>query len=199
MTLHPATLLLVWAGFVVFVQPQPPSTLAWLAVFLVPWALIGARQRSFLLLRRTRWLLLSIAALFLFATPGQHLPGAIGDVGVTQEGILMAVEYVLRLVLLLLSLALLHERLGTAGMMAGLHWLLAPLARWRAMRERIVVRLMLVLDHVESAATGNWRAWLNEDVPGPDRMTLSVGPMRLADWVTLAVLVAAVLVLGLSA
>jgi hypothetical protein len=83
--------------------------------------------------------------------------------------------------------------------MAGLHWLLAPLARWRAMRERIVVRLMLVLDHVENAATGNWRAWLNEDVPGPDRMTLSVGSMRLADWTTLAALAAAALVLGLSA
>lgn len=199
MTLHPATLLLVWAGFVVLVQPISTSVLAGLAVVLVPWALIVARRRSFLLLRRTRWLLLSIAVLFVLATPGQRLPGTVGDIGVTQDGLLLAAEHVLRLVLLLLSLALLHERLGTAGMMAGLHWLLAPLARWRAMRERIVVRLMLVLDHVENGPAGNWRAWLNEDVPGPDRMTLSVGSMRSTDWATLAALVAAAFMLGVSA
>jgi hypothetical protein len=192
-------LLVVWGAFVLFVQPLSPPLLAFLALILVPWAFFRARRRALLLLRRTRWLLLSITLLFVFATPGQHLPGAIGDLGVTQDGISMAAEHVLRLVLLLLSLALLHERLGTAGMMAGLHWLLAPLGHWREMRERIVVRLMLVLEHVESTQARSWRAWLNEDVPGPENMTLNVDSMHMTDWATLAALVMAALGLGLSA
>jgi hypothetical protein len=198
-TLHPATLLFVWGAFVLFVQPLSPPVLAFLALILVPWAFFSARRRMFLLLRRTRWLLLSIAVLFVFATPGQRLPGAMGELGVTQEGILIATEYVLRLVLLLLSLALLHERLGTSGMMAGLYWLLAPLGRWREMRTRIVVRLMLVLDHVENAQAKNWRTWLSEDVPGPEHMALSVGSMRPVDWTTLVALIAVAIVFGASA
>jgi hypothetical protein len=75
-------------------------------------------------------------------------------------------------------------------MMAGLYWLLAPLSKWRAMRERIVVRLMLVLDHVESAPGGNWREWLSTDLPGPDHLSLTIRPMHWGDWAILTLLLA---------
>jgi uncharacterized membrane protein YqjE len=139
-------------------------------------------------------LLLSIAVMFALATPGQRLSGTIGDLGVTVDGLLMACEHILRLLLLLASLALLHERLGTPGMMAGLHWLLRPLAGWQALRERIVVRLMLVLDYVESAPAGDWRHWLSADVAGPSRLELAVMPMRRRDWAVLGLL----MVVGLA-
>jgi hypothetical protein len=144
-------------------------------------------------MRRARWLLLSIALLFALATPGQRLPGALGDLGITQDGLLLAAEHVVRLVLLLASLAIVHERLGTNGMMAGLYWLLAPLSKWRAMRERIVVRLMLVLDNVENAPSGNWREWLSTDLPGPDHLSLTIRPMHWGDRALLTLLLAAAL------
>ncbi len=177
-------------------QPLATTALAAAAAVLLPLAFLFARRRTLLLLRRARWLLLSIAVLFALATPGQRLPGMAGDLGLTQDGLLLAAEHVLRLILLLASLAVLHERLGTAGMMAGLYWLLAPLSLWRTMRERIVVRLMLVLDHVENAPGGNWRDWLRADVSGPDSLSLSVASMRLADWLVLLLVSAAVLALG---
>ncbi|MBU1236137.1 MAG: hypothetical protein KJ634_06600 [Gammaproteobacteria bacterium] len=187
-TFHPATLLFAWGALVTFMQPLGPKGLAWIAILVLPIAVLFARRRTVLLIRRSRWLFLSIALLFVLATPGQRLPGVLGDIGVARDGILLAAEHILRLLLLLASLATLHERLGTTGMMAGMHWLLAPIAHWRTLRERIVVRLMLVLDHVEGAKAANWREWLNQDQHGPDHLTLVVGTARVVDWVTMALL-----------
>jgi energy-coupling factor transport system permease protein len=184
-TIHPATLLFAWGVLVALLQPLSALPLAWIATAVLPLALIFARRRTLALLRRTRWLFLSIAVLFALATPGQRLPGFAGDLGITHDGLLLATEHALRLLLLLTSLAVVHERLGTPGMMAGLYWLLAPLTRWRSLRERVVVRLMLVLDHVENTPAATWRDWLNKDLVGPDRLGLSVGSLHLVDWVAL--------------
>jgi hypothetical protein len=186
--LHPATLLFAWGVLAFLLQSLPASALAWVAVIVLPLAWLLARRRSLLLLKRARWLFLSIILLFTLATPGQRLPGSLGDLGVTLDGLLLAVEHVLRLMLLLASLAAIHEHLGTTGMMAGLHWLLLPLARWRSLRERIVVRLMLVLDHVENSPATGWRQWLNHDLPGPDSLDLAIGSLRYADWLSFALL-----------
>lgn len=184
--LHPASLLFAWGAFAFLLQSLPVFALAWVAAGVLPLAWLLARRRSLLLLKRTRWLFLSIILLFTLATPGQRLPGMFGDLGITVDGLLLAVEHVLRLMLLLASLAVIHEHLGTSGMMAGLHWLLLPLARWRALRERIVVRLLLVLDHVESAPAAGWRQWLSRDLPGPSRLDLTIGSLGYADWLVFA-------------
>jgi hypothetical protein len=185
-TFHPATLLFAWGVLVALLQPLAAMALAVTAVVILALAGIFARRRTFALLIRTRWLFLSIVLLFALATPGQRLPGAVGEIGVTIDGLLLAAEHVLRLLLLLASLAVVHERLGTSGMMVGLYWLLSPIARWRTLRERIVVRLMLVLDHVENAPAATWQEWLDRDFECPDRLALAVGSLRIADWLALA-------------
>jgi hypothetical protein len=192
-TLHPATLLLAWGCLVVLLQTLSVTALAWAALLLLPLALLQARHRTLMMLRRARWLLLSIAVLFTLATPGERLPGATGDLGVTYDGLLMAAEHVLRLTLLLSSLAMLHQHLGNDGLIAGLHWLLAPLAGSRELRERIVVRLMLVLDYVETEPRGGWRGWLSGETSGPERLSLVTGRIGYLDWIVLALLTAAAL------
>lgn len=188
MILHPATLLCAWGALIALLQPLPATVLAWIAAALLVPALLFARRRTLTLLRRTRWLFLSIVLLFALATPGQRLPGLAGDMGLTVDGVTLAAEHALLLLALLASLAVVHERLGTLGMMAGLYWLLAPIARWRALRERIVVRLLLVLDHVENAPSATWRQWLNQDIECPDRLSLAIGSLRPADWIALGAL-----------
>jgi len=193
---HPATLLFACGVFVALLQPLAAPTLGWIALIVAPLAWAFARRRTLMLIRRTRWLFLSIGLLFALATPGQRLPGTAGDLGITHDGLLLAAEHVLRLALLLASLAALHERLGTPGMMAGLHWFLAPIARWRTLRERIVVRLMLVLDYVDSAPAATWRDWLGRDPEGPDQLSLAVGSLRAVDWSVLALLGTLIYLLG---
>lgn len=184
--LHPATLLVVWAGFA-FALPLLPlnAALATMAVALAA-SLAFARRRSVVLLRRSRWLLLSIALLFAFATPGLSVPGWPGRIGLTQDGLLLAAEHLARLVILLTTLALLHEHLKTAGLLTGLHALLG-LMRNEPLRERIAVRVMLVVEFIEGReAKAGWRHWLDDDDRGPDRLTLAVRRLRWPDWTVFA-------------
>lgn len=155
MMASPAAILVAWVGLALVLQALPLAGLAAASVFLLPLAAWRARQRALRLLSRARWLFISLALLFVFGTPGQPLealPGA------TFDGVRLAGEHCLRLLLLLASLAALHETLGTRGLMAGLHVLLWPLGR--ALRDRTVVRLALALEYVE--AGGSWKDWMKE-------------------------------------
>ena len=183
---HPATLLLVWAGFALVLPIMLPVVLALaLALVLVP-AVLLAQMRTLALLRRARWLFVSIALLFAFATPGLAVPGPLGQIGMTQDGLVLAAEHLARLLLLLATLSLLHERLGTAGFVTGLHWLLGPLYNWHDLRERIVVRLMLVVEFVErGSGGGGWREWLGEADTGPRGLTLAIRPPHWPDWLAM--------------
>ena len=152
---HPAALLIAWGGLALLLQALSLAGLAVASVFLLPLAAWRARRRAFRLLARARWLFISLALMFVFGTPGRPLediPGA------TIEGFRMAGEHCLRLLLLLVSLASLHEMLGTSGLMRGFYLLLRPVLGQK-LRDRTVVRLMLVLDYAESEK--DWRAWLS--------------------------------------
>jgi hypothetical protein len=194
---HPATLLLAWAGFALVLPLLPLGMLALLLVLALIAAMLLARLRSLALMRRARWLLLSIALLFAFATPGLAVPGPLGGIGLTQDGLALAAEHLSRLLLLLATLSLLHEHLGTAGFVSGLYWLLGPLYRWYGLRERIVVRLMLVVEFVESGNGIGWRYWLSEkNDSGPRTLSLAIRRQHWRDRLALLVVACAVLALA---
>ncbi len=162
---HPAALLLTWIGFAFGLQW---CHWAWLLPLLLMTSLLAFRlaaRRSRQLLWRTRWLFLSLLLLFLFATPGEYLPGLAGQLGVTREGLAQGGEQIGRVMILLLSLAWLHEHLGNQGLMTGLYWLLQPFA-WR---DVTVVRLMLVLEYVEQrSSVSAWRQWFSDEADLPE-------------------------------
>jgi hypothetical protein len=162
---HPASLLLSWAGYALGLQWCHWTWLLPLLLITTLQAFRFAARRSRQLLWRTRWLLLSLLLLFLFATPGEYLPGLLGQMGVTLEGLVQGGEQIGRLLILLLSLALLHEYLGNQGLMTGLYWLLQPFA-WR---DVTVVRLMLVLEYVEQkSSVSAWRRWFADEADLPE-------------------------------
>lgn len=159
MSFHPTALLLVWIGFALSLQWAGISIVLAAAVLSLAAALYIAPARCRNLLYRSRWLLLSLALLFVFFTPGEYLDGMAGSIGVTREGLRFCAEHLGRLLALLASLALLHEYLGTQGLLAGLYMLMA----WSPWREATVVRLMLVLEYVERRPPDNWRVWLADE------------------------------------
>lgn len=162
---HPASLLLSWAGYALALQWTRWTWLVPLLLITSSLALWLATRRSRQLLWRTRWLFLSLLLLFLFATPGEYLPGLPGQMGITYEGLAQGGEQIARLLILLLSLALLHEHLGNRGLMTGLYWLLQPFA-WR---DVTVVRLMLVLEYVEQkSSVVAWRQWFADEADVPE-------------------------------
>ncbi len=166
---HPATLLLAWIVYAAGLTWLPVLWLITFSAVSLVAALVWATERSRRLLYRTRWLFLALAALNLFATPGEYLPGSAGDIGLTFEGLWQGLGHTGRLLALLSSLALLHQRVGNTGLVAGFYTLMKPLP-WR---EATVVRLMLVLDYVEHEKVAGWRDWLS---PGP---ALAQEPQRI--------------------
>lgn len=189
---HPVSLLLAWLAFALVLQWLPAHLMIGVAAASLVLALSLAFERSRNLLRRSRWLLLSLVVLFLFMTPGEYLPGIGGDLGLTYEGLWDAGEHLGRLLALLASLALLHEKIGTSGLLAGLYCLLGPFA-WR---EATVVRLMLVLEYVEQKQPVGWREWLKgggmqEVSASPESYRLLMPSLQLRDKLLIGGLLAA--------
>ncbi|MCK9284555.1 MAG: energy-coupling factor transporter transmembrane protein EcfT [Rhodocyclaceae bacterium] len=164
---HPASLLLVWGVSVLAIQQLDLSAAA-VATFCV--LLIAAwvsRPRLLKILHRTRWLFLSLLVLFPWLTPGVRLEGHWAVLGVSVEGVEMAVEHGLRLLAILAMLSLLLNRLDHADLVAGLFMLMAPMARLGLDRQRIAVRLMLTLEYAVEGGSGGWRGLLS-GVPATD-------------------------------
>lgn len=189
--LHPAVWIAAWCTFAVLAQSLDLPRLALLS--LPTFALVAAHapREALRLLKRARWLLLAVAALFVAATPGARLPGIAGTSGITFDGLRLAAEHLLRLTLLLATLASLLRKLGRGGLLCGLHCLLAPIG---VRRERLVVRLMLALEYAEGDRSGKlWRDWLSE-TPGtePERVRLELASLSIRDGIFLLLLAATV-------
>lgn len=147
---HPASLLLL--GFAVLLAASSRNGvglfLACLGLGSV--ALLAAKSRLFPLLRRSRWLLLTMLLMFGWLTPGTPQPGI---PGATQEGLLLAADNLERLLIALATVALILKVLSPPELVAGIRSLLAPLALMGISRDRIAVRLALTLQEVEAART----------------------------------------------
>lgn len=181
--LHPANLLLAWSAAVLVFQRLDAVELPVLGGGVVLAAAIWAPTMMLLLVRRIRWVLVTLAILFLWMTPGVYAPGVLGTIGITQEGGMAAGEHLLRLLAVVALLALLLSRLSMHGIVAGLYCLLRPLACAGLDRRRIAVRLMLTLDLVSQKRKISWREWLSEQVASQEEamVFLHIPPWRQLD------------------
>lgn len=122
----------------------------WLGGGLIGWALWCHRSRFIKLLRRLRLLILVLFGVTLLMTPGAALFPAWG-LYPTQEGVLLAITQLIRLLGMLAAVALLLDSTDQRGLAAGSLALLQPLAGQATWPERAVARLLLVFDYLESA------------------------------------------------
>jgi len=145
---HPVSLILLWLALLVAAAARNGLLLALVCLALVALAFVAAPMHLRRLLRRSRWLLLTLFMLFAWMTPGTPL----GWVpGMSIEGLQLAAEHVIRLLLALAALALILQLLSPVELVAGMRSLLAPLALFGLPRDRIAVRLALTLEEVERA------------------------------------------------
>lgn len=187
--LHPTVRLIVWGAAAAFVQWLPATGLSLMCAAALAAGARLAPQRLQLLLKRTRWLILSLVLLFAVATPGVYLLPSLGSFGPTEEGVRLGFEHLMRLVFVLATLAVLLQMTGMEGLVAGLHGLILPLSWLGLDRGRVAVRLMLVMLYVEQSPPGRrWREWLQGNVAEgePVRLRLQTSPLGLADFAVLA-------------
>ena len=156
--MHPSSALLVCLIAVVAIQFLGLAGLALVASVLL--TLSNAGGGWWRLLRRMRWLLLSVWLILAYGSSGD----ALFDFAwmPTYEGVREASLHVARLALMLGCLAWLFVRLGNRGLLVALQSLLQPLSRFGLGSERLVVRLSLVMQNLQAGVQkGAWRSMLD--------------------------------------
>ena len=179
-SLHPATRLVGWIALIVFVQLARGPILWGFGFVVVSLGLLLARQRGLRLVRRARFLLLTLVVLFAFFTPGEALFSVLGQVGPTREGLVLAASHGVRLLAVLILVALLLEMTDERTLVSGLMSLAAPLGMFGFPVERLALRVLLVMAYVERPQDGGWKALLDGHVDTPPGPGLRVRRLPLA-------------------
>ncbi len=184
--MHPSTALLVTLIAIVVIQFLGMAGLVSVSVLL----LLTIKKSAtgwWQLVRRMRWLLLSVWLILAYGVPGD----AVFDLTwmPTHEGVAEATLHVARLMLMLGCLAWLFSLLGKQGLLVALHTLLHPLARYGVASERLVVRLALVMQNLQAEMPkGAWRKMLDGDPVhggGPKTLRIEMKPWRSVDYLIL--------------
>jgi hypothetical protein len=104
-------------------------------------------KNAFMMLRRLKWLFLSILIVYLFFTPGRLL---IIDLywGPTVEGLIQGLSRIFVLLLLVAAVNLLISSTQQDDLLSAILWCLRPLAIFGIPHERLAVRISLTLEAV---------------------------------------------------
>lgn len=157
------------------------------------------------LMKRARWLFLSILLIYAFATPGEYVAGFPDAIAPSHEGIKAGLIQALRLAVMLEVLSLVLVTSSREQFMSGIYVLLRPF-RLLISPERFAARLWLTLHYAETMPKGiirhlkqqdwNLAELLNAEQDAPESVTLMCAPFRLYDWLVLALWLPALWVLS---
>jgi|SRR3989338_7135320 len=167
------------------------------ALLLMALAWRGA-STFYVLMRRARWLLLSILLIYAYATPGEFLPGLADHLAPTYEGLQAGLTQMGRLTAMLAALSVLLASSSRQDIMVGVYLLLQPLRPLGIAPERFAARLWLTLHYVETIPPGvfqrlrqhGWRleTALQEADEWPDTVQLQLPAFQIIDVLVLALL-----------
>lgn len=162
---HPAVLILLWACLSVAMQSLRATALLLAGAPLLAAAYALSSARLLVLLRRTRWIMLSLLLIYAYATPGTAVWASLAEFSPTQEGLIDGLLQLCRLIFALAGLAILLSLLSQQQLIGGLYSLAYPLRYLGVSRERIAARLALTLHYAESAmldTSANWRGSIEQ-------------------------------------
>jgi energy-coupling factor transport system permease protein len=156
---HPAAQILFWCLLVAAMQGMKLGTLLVVAGLILLLALLVSPHKLMQLLRRARWIMLSLFLIYAYGTPGQNLIEALGMFSPSRPGLGDGVLQLIRLLAALAGLAVLLDRLHRQQLIAGLYTLFVPLQLIGLSRERVAVRLALTLHYAEVAMLRQTHTW----------------------------------------
>ncbi len=162
---HPAVLIFLWVCLTIAMQSLQATGLLFAGVPLLIVAYALSAARLIILLRRTRWIMLSLLLIYAYATPGVAVWSALAQFSPTHEGLIDGVLQLCRLAFALAGLAILLGLLSQQQLIGGLYTLAYPLRYLGLSRERIAVRLALTLHYAELAMLDpatNWRTSIEQ-------------------------------------
>ena len=183
---HPVTQIALWVCLAIVVQAMQTVVVPVLAAILVFLAYKAHSKRLITLLRRTRWILISLLIIYAFMTPGTVLWTLSYVPSPTREGLLDGLLQLGRLVCVLAGLSILLTSLSQERLISGLYVLAYPMRCIGLSRERIAVRLALTLEYAERAmqeTAKDWRSGIEHAlVPENDIESEFELPMQMLTW-----------------
>lgn len=199
--LHPASLILIWLAFAFCIPWLRPAELSAIVILFSLPLLLRHSARYLKLLRRSRWLLISLVLVYAFVTPGEAAVAILGAYSPSREGLLSGGLQALRLLALLATLALLLATTSRDRILAGLYFLLHPFVLIGVDVDRVAARIWLTLHYAEKAEPERsvaWRERLQAALHGSGHemvgIELEIGRLSRLDYAALS---CAALVFGL--
>lgn len=172
--MHPTTRLVVWF-FVLLASQCLADVPLILAVLALPLFGTLALRRCACLVWRMRWLLIALLCILGWGGAVAE-PLWNGALAPSREGLAVALTQIGRLLLVLMGVTVLRQFLPLNDLMAGAHRLLEPLRRAGFDPDRGLVRLLLVLRHLETMPKrSDWRVLLDQPA------TVTVEVFEIAD------------------
>ena len=200
--LHPAVKIYIWACLAVVTQVLSGNYQLLFAGMLILLATAICKTRFFLILRRTRWIMISAFVVYAYAGSGDTLWPQLGVFSPVSTGVIDGFVQLSRLLSILAGLSLLLAFLNNTQLIAGLHSLTYPLSVFGRIRERVIVRLALTVQFAETILIDNKKNWYKsieqglQDLPvTSDTIELTTIRLTLRDWI--AALIATVALMGI--
>ena len=160
--MHPASGLLIWLVALVLIQCLEGGRLLLAGLLALLLSGSKAQRRCARLAWGARWLFVSLFVIMAWGGAGE--PAWSGLLAPSREGLADALTHVGRLLLVLMAVAILRERMSLPELLTGTRRFLEPLRRLGVDPDRGLVRLLLVLRHLETLPRPrDWRILL--DVP----------------------------------
>lgn len=152
--MHPGAKILCLLALSIAVQMMGPYALfsTWaILILLLMWR---GRGTMISMLRRVRWLMLSILFIYAYATPGEYIRGLPDELAPTYEGLVSGAMQAARLAAILGALSVVLASSSREQLMAGIHALLRPLRPFGVAADQFSARLWLTLHYVETMPSG---------------------------------------------
>lgn len=147
--MHPAVLILLWVCLVITIQALQATKLVLAGLPLLAVAYALSATCLIILLRCTRWIMLSLLLIYAYATPCVAEWASLAQFSPTHKGLTNGLLQLCRLAFTLASLAILLNLLPRQQLISGLYVLTYPLRYFGLSRERLAVRLALTLQYAD--------------------------------------------------
>lgn len=155
--MHPTLILSIWLFVVLLAQVLPAAPLAGAGLLAFGICSVEARRHFSQLIKRSRWILLTLLLTFVLLTPGERLWA---DFPVSKEGVASGAEHLLRLVSVLLAVAWLVGGRSDQWLLSALWGLLSPFRGPHG--KTLIVRLALTLRYAAGPFKRHaWRSMLS--------------------------------------
>ncbi len=150
--MHPFVKILLFIFTLLLMSYMSNANLLPMSLILFVYATWLARSDFLRVVRRMKWLFISIFIIYAFGTPGEYIQHIPVSVAPTVEGCVLGVMQIAKLLIALAVLSILFATSSKEQLMIGLHLLLSPLNLLGLNTNKFTARLLLTLDYVEELA-----------------------------------------------